>query len=116
MTTESFSNEDFRNLFGNKAEEVKSFVDDMRDEAILNLARRPYDRYALNRTTLRDKHGTAMHNLTPDEMWAIGRYCQYLIEVGAVKITFPASKETVEPIHIDQLTYWNYNVPTSNQV
>lgn len=89
--------------------ETRNFVDDMRDPAIRALALRPYNRRNEYITSLVNKHGKVLSGLNNEEVWAIGRYCQHLIESGVVKGTFFPTKEGVPeaPKHIDIVSYFS---------
>ena len=73
--------------------DTRNFIDDMRDPAIRSLALRPYDRRNELITSLINKHGKVMSGIKNDQLWAIGRYCQHLIESGVVEGSFFPTKE-----------------------
>ena len=90
--------------------ETRNFVDDMRDPAIRALALRPYNRKNEYIISLVNKHGRVLSGLNNEEIWAIGRYCQYLIESGAVKANIFPTKENTAPEgakHVDIVQYYS---------
>ena len=88
----------------------RNFVDDMHDDHIRSLAFRPYNKSNLYFTSLVNKHGKVLSRLDQDKIWAIGRYCQALIENGIVKASiFPTKdggKPSDRPGHIGIVNYF----------
>lgn len=63
------------------SELTKTFIEDLRDEQIINIAKRQYFNGTL--TLLTNKHNKTQGFTNMQE---VKRYCAWLIEVGAVKL------------------------------
>lgn len=70
--------------FQDLSENVKTFVDDLSDQQIINISKRQYA-YDLIPHQLRNRHGSYMTGLYTRDLLNIKSYCLYLIEIGAVK-------------------------------
>ena len=68
-------------------EDTKTFIDDMYDYQIINISNRTFNPVRDHMFVFTNKKGRV---LGFTDMTEVKRYCQWLIEIGAVKVNEPA--------------------------